>query len=198
MNNAVYFLKATIKDADATTTEYLDIIKDEIAGSERIISDLLDTVSAKPPHPEPVTIGELVCASIGNCRITDSVRVSMELPDSLPMVKVDAQQMEQAFSNLINNAVNAMQDGGILTINAQEDKEGRALRVTVSDTGIGIAPENMEKIFQPLFTTKARGIGLGLAAVKNLIGANGGRVDVASQLGKGATFTVTLPAEAGD
>ncbi len=197
MNNAVYYLNTTLSGADETTKEYLDIIKEEISGAERIVSDLLDTVSTTTPHPEPATFGELIPLSIDRCQITDNIRVAAELSDSLPKVRVDTHQMKQVFMNLINNAVDAMQEGGTLTINAQEDKENRALRVTVSDTGVGITPENMEKMFQPLFTTKARGIGLGLTVVKNLIEANGGRVDVASQLGKGTTFTITLPAEEG-
>ncbi len=192
MNNAVYFLKTTLSEADETTTEYLGIIHDEIACAERIVSDLLDSVRTKPPHPEPVSIAELINKSVDNCRITENIIMALELPDSLPMVRVDTQQMKQVFVNLINNAVDAMPEGGTLAINAQEDKENRALRITVSDTGTGIAPENMEKLFQPLFTTKARGIGLGLTVVKNLAEANGGRVAVESGLGEGTKFTVVL------
>ena len=93
--------------------------------------------------------------------------------------------------NLVRNAYQAMPDGGDLTINAQGKKNKVAL--SISDTGCGIPEKEIEKIFEPLFTTKANGIGLGLAIVKNLVDANGGTIEVESEEGKGSTFTVVLP-----
>jgi signal transduction histidine kinase len=102
--------------------------------------------------------------------------------------------MQQVFGNLVSNAIDAMPDGGALEIRARDDVQAKAIVISVRDTGSGITPENMARLFQPLFTTKARGIGLGLVVAKNLIEANGGTVKVESKEGHGTLVTVTLPA----
>jgi signal transduction histidine kinase len=99
--------------------------------------------------------------------------------------------MGQVIENLITNAVQAMPTGGSLAIRGGRDNEGM-IGLEVADTGEGISPENMEKLFQPLFTTKAKGIGLGLVVCKNLVEANGGRIEVESMPGKGTTINVIL------
>ena len=197
MNNAVYFLQAMLTDADDTTREYLGIIKDEISGAERIVSDLLDSVRTKPPRPEKVMVRDIVSMSTGKCAIPGNVELHTVYPETLLALSIDPLQIKQVFINLINNAVDAMPNGGTLDIKAEEDKGRSEIRVSVRDTGMGIAPENMEKLFQPLYTTKARGIGLGLAVVKNLTEANGGRVEVESTQGAGTSFTVILPVMGG-
>jgi signal transduction histidine kinase len=104
--------------------------------------------------------------------------------------------MEQVLGNLTTNACQAMAEGGKLTISAQPVALGDgqpAVSIRVIDTGSGITAENLKKLFEPLFTTKARGIGLGLAVSKKLAEANGGRIEVESEVGKGSTFTVYLP-----
>lgn len=195
MNNAVYYLKMVLTDDDETSREYLDIIKDEIAGAERIVSDLLDSVRTKPPRPEPTSMNVLLSTCLENCEITGNVKLSTEIPGGLPALMVDPLQMKQVFINLVNNAVEAMPEGGLLNIRAERGDDGRFVRVSIRDTGAGVSEEDMERLFQPLFTTKARGIGLGLTVVKNLTEANGGAVEVESMPGSGTTFTLTLPIE---
>jgi len=195
MSNAVYYLKTVLPGADETVKEYLNIIKGEINNSERIISDLIDFTRTKVPQVRSVTVKELISQSLGKCVVPEGVTLQLEIPDTLPMVNVDPHQMGQVFQNLITNGIQAMPEGGLLTIQAKEDREDGTVEISVTDTGVGIKPENMAKIFQPLFTTKARGIGLGLIVSKNLVEANGGRIGVESELGKGTTFTVVLPEE---
>jgi PAS domain S-box-containing protein len=192
MSNAVYFLQTVLSDADATTKEYLGIIKGEIAASERIVSDLLDSVRTKLPQAGMVGVRQLVEQVLGKLTVPPSVAVTLDIPDTLPPVQVDAMQIHQVFRNLISNGMEAMPEGGTLEIRAVE--AGDRVSIDVCDTGVGIAPEQLGNLFQPLFTTKARGIGLGLVVVKNLTEANGGKVEVQSEVGKGTTFTVTLPA----
>jgi signal transduction histidine kinase len=108
-------------------------------------------------------------------------------------VFVDSQQIGQVLTNLVTNAYQAMPTGGKLTIQGEVAKD--YVRILVTDTGRGISPENIQKIFEPLFTTKAKGIGLGLAVSKNMVEANGGTIEVASREGKGSTFTINLPTE---
>ncbi len=191
MNNAVYFLQTVLADADATTKEYLGIIKDEIADAERIVSDLLDAVRTKPPHPEVIEVAELIEQTLRKCDIPAAVSVKLDIPQTLPRVRVDPMHLHQVMWNLITNAVEAMPQGGTLEIRAVEERQ--ALRISVKDSGSGMTPEQQAKLFQPLFTTKSRRVGLGLVVVKNLTQANGGGVEVQSEAGKGSVFTVMLP-----
>jgi signal transduction histidine kinase len=215
MSNAVYFLKTVLAEGDETTKEYLGIIEQEIVNSERIITDLLDFARTRPPRTKVVTARELLDESLGKCAFPESVVLQAEIPDTLPAFKVDPLQMGQVLQNLIANAIQAMPQGGVLKIAARRAHSVGAglvpaqsgypqgvplqdfVEISVEDSGVGIAPENMKKLFQPLFTTKAKGIGLGLVVCKNLVQANGGRIGVASEPGEGTTFTVALPAEGG-
>jgi signal transduction histidine kinase len=193
MSNAVYFLQTMLEKADDSVKEYLGIIRDEIARSERIVAVLMDAVRTRPPEPARQEVAELVGQALRKCAVPSGVRVALDVPDSLPAVWVDEAQMHTVFENLIANAVDAMPQGGVLEIQAAVEG-GREVVVGVRDTGSGIMPEDMARIFEPLFTTKARGIGLGLVVVQNLIQANGGTVKVESEAGKGTLVTVTLPA----
>jgi len=218
MNNAVYFLKTVLPESDETVREYLNMIKGEIDNSERIISDLLDFSRTKTPQIRPITAHELLSISLGKCSIPENVDIEMDIPDALPLLTIDPFQMTQVFQNLITNACQAMPKGGELTISArivlrskfqvespeETNIEHRTLNlepdrdfieITVSDTGEGISPENMTKLFQPLFTTKAKGIGLGLVASKRLTESNGGNISVESRQGEGTMFNVLLPCE---
>ncbi len=193
MSNAVFFLQTVLADADDSTKEYLGIIRDEIGSSERIVSDLLDSVRTKPPQPERVEAGELIAQTLRKCSVPPCVAVRLEIAEALPPLRVDPLQLQQVLRNLISNAVEAMPEGGTLEISALENPPGSSVTIAVRDSGSGMAPEVLAKLFQPLFTTKARGIGLGLVVVKNLTEANGGSVQVQSEAGKGSRFAVTLP-----
>lgn len=193
MNNAVYFLQAVLTDADEITKEYLGIIKSEIADAERIVSDLLDAVRTKPPRTGTVEMAEVIGQALRKCDIPASVIIKMDIPQTLPLVRADPMHLHQVFWNLIANAVEAMPEGGELKIIAGENPVAKTVTVSIQDSGCGITPEQQAKLFQPLFTTKARRVGLGLAVVKNLTQANGGSVKAESAPGKGSTFTVTLP-----
>jgi signal transduction histidine kinase len=199
MNNAVYFLQIVLADADETTREYLGIIKDEIADAERIVSDLLDAAArTKPPQLEMVDVAALIEQTLGKCDVPSTVTVRMNIPATLPAIRVDPGQMQQVFWNLITNGLEAMVDGGMLEISADEDQAAKTVTVSIKDSGRGIGPEDQAKLFQPMFTTKARRVGLGLAVVKNLTQANGGSVGVESVPGKGSTFFVVLTSDKGD
>jgi len=115
-------------------------------------------------------------------------------------VNVDPRQINQILENLVVNAFQAMPEGGRLTIHGEiEEKIDRSyISLSVGDTGSGISKENMRKLFEPLFTTKPRGIGLGLAVCRKLIEANDGWIEVQSEEGKGSLFTIHLPAATPD
>lgn len=193
MSNAIFLLKMTQAKADQTTREYLDIIAKEIDNSTRIITDLLDFARTKTPHVKMVSVDALIDMSSKKCTIPENVKFQKDVPQGLPMLKVDPQQMEQVLINLLTNGIQAMPEGGSLCIAAR--REGDALSISIRDSGLGITPENMKKLFQPLFTTKPRGIGLGLVVCKNIVDANSGTIKVESEPGRGTTFTVVLPTE---
>ncbi len=197
MSNAVYFLKSVLP-ADETTKEYLGIIEGEIAESERIVADLLDAVRTKPPQFETAGAAELAERALRKCDIPAAVIVHLDIPETLSPLRVDPKQMQQVLRNLIRNGIEAMPDGGDLQISAVEDKPAHSLRISVTDSGAGIAPEHRARLFQPLFTTKARRVGLGLAVVKNLTQVNHGSVDMQSEPGKGSSFSITLPTDGSD
>jgi PAS domain S-box-containing protein len=213
INNAVYFLKTIITDANDTVKEYLDIIKQEIDNSEHIITDLLDFARTKPPNAQSVAISATINQCLKKYFLPGNITIDINFPETLSLLWADPSQLEQIFQNLITNAVQAMPDGGILRIsarqipcpepqfNGKDNTESRTINISpgtdyieisVEDTGKGILPENMKKLFQPLFTTKAKGIGLGLVACKNLVEANGGRIGVTSTT-EGTVFTVSFP-----
>ena len=198
MNNAVYFLQTVLVDADETTREYLGIIKEEIGDAERIVSDLLDAVRTKPPQPEMVAVAGLIEHVLRKCAMPSSIPVRIDISDTLPAIRVDPRQMHQVLCNLITNAVEAMPEGGVLEISALADPAAKSVTIAFKDSGSGIGPEQRAKLFQPMFTTKARRVGLGLAVVKNLTRANDGSVGVESAPGEGSRFFVTLPSDAGD
>jgi signal transduction histidine kinase len=115
----------------------------------------------------------------------------LDLTDNNVILRADVDKIKRIFVNLIKNSVEAMPEGGKLTIKSKATKE--KVRIVFSDTGPGISKEVLDKIFVPLFTTKAKGMGLGLAICKRIVEAHGGSITAESALGKGTTFTVTLP-----
>jgi PAS domain S-box-containing protein len=191
INSAIYYLKMVQPDADDNIRQYHAMIEQEVQNAKKIINDLLDFVRGIPAHREPVSVPDLVQHVLEQCPVPPSVQVALKLPIDLPKIYADPYQMEQVLGNLLVNACQAMGAGGKLTILARQQREMVAL--TVKDTGTGITPENIPKLFEPLFTTKSKGIGLGLTVSKKLINANDGRIEVQSKPGKGSAFTVTLP-----
>ncbi len=122
----------------------------------------------------------------------EGITVLEKISKALPKTLIDPGQARQIFSNIINNAIQAMPDGGKLTIRSKMPGPDR-VEISISDTGIGIPEENMKKLFEPLFTTRARGIGLGLSLTRSMVEANGGKIGVKSTKGEGTTFKVVLP-----
>ena len=121
------------------------------------------------------------------------VTVRTDLPDDLPPMRADGEMLRNCISNFVTNAAQAMPDGGAITIGASYDREQKCFVLTFSDEGCGIREEDLPKIFQPWYTSKEAGIGLGLAITERIIREHGGKISVTSAAGKGTTFTVELP-----
>jgi signal transduction histidine kinase len=195
MTNAVYFLEMVQPNAEPVVKEYHALLRSQIGLSEKIVSDLLDFARIKPPRRESVPLTRLIDDQLSRVSVPEDIRVVRELAAGLPHVHVDPVQIGQVVLNLLVNAVQAMEEqGGVLTLRGSID-DGR-VRLDVIDTGPGVKPELQEKIFEALFTTKARGIGLGLAVSRSLAEANHGKLSLTSKPGEGATFTLIVPAVA--
>jgi C4-dicarboxylate-specific signal transduction histidine kinase len=196
MTNALYYLEAVLTDATPGVKDYLGILKTQVTLSEKIIGDLLDFARVKPPRRETVRAHQLVDDQLARAGSTEGITIEHDFPPGLPPVDVDPVQIGQVLLNLITNAIQAMGDkGGTLSLRAALEGAGQ-LRLDVADTGGGIAPENAAHIFEPLFTTKARGIGLGLAVSRTLMQSNGGDITFTSTPGAGTTFSIRLPVSA--
>jgi PAS domain S-box-containing protein len=207
ISNAVYFLKMVQADASDKIKEYLDTIERETRISEKIVTDLLDFTRVESAQRAPVSVSQLVHIALERFPAPESVQVVLDLPANLPNAYADSQHVVQVLGNLVLNAYQAMNDGGKLTVIGHQSSgttplitdtstalsTGNWILITVRDTGSGISPENIKKLFEPLFTTRTQGIGLGLAVSKKLIEANGGRIEVESEVGVGSTFTLYLP-----
>jgi len=195
ITSAIYLLKIIQKDADGETKEYLDFIEKETIISNQIIADLLGFASNSSAESESVSVSDFVRQTLERYPPPTAVEVTIDIPPDLPLVYIDTRQMTQVLGNLTDNACQAMPEGGKLVIHGQlaGSCDQRFVAVSVCDTGVGIQPENMAKLFEPLFTTKPKGIGLGLVVCKKLTEANNGRIEVQSGPGQGSTFTLFLP-----
>jgi signal transduction histidine kinase len=193
MTNAVYYLGAVLKQAPAEVAEYLGILRTQINLAEKIVGDLLDFARIKPPQTETVSIRQIVDDQLQRVGPLDGVTVQHDFPADLPSVRVDRIQIGQVVLNLITNALQSMNGNGAnITFRGRRGENG-FVRLEVIDSGIGMTSEQLAKLFEPLFTTKARGIGLGLAVSRGLVQANGGVISAESRSGAGTTMSVSLP-----
>jgi signal transduction histidine kinase len=170
--------------------KWLSLVEGEIEYMDKIVSDLQDYAVPLKPDLSQVNIAQLLKDVLSKTQIPSNVNVSVHVEEGLQLM-IDRSLMKRIFSNLITNAVQAMPEGGELTVDASKSDE-EAL-VSFHDTGVGIPQEDFSRLFNPFFTTKAKGQGLGLAVCKRLVEAHGGEITVKSKLGEGATFTIRLP-----
>ncbi len=192
IKNAAYFLSMVLEEPELEVKETLDILEREVATSERIISSLLDFARPKSLTRRKMDINEILEGVLSGADMPENIEMVSQLDETLPVILADPDQLNQVFGNLILNAIQAMLEGGQLVIKS-EISSPEWVSVSFIDGGVGISEENLNKLFEPLFTTKARGIGLGLAVVKTIVEGHGGTIEVESEVGKGSTFTVRLP-----
>jgi signal transduction histidine kinase len=196
IKNTAYFLDMVLEEPDPKVKEMLEILEKKVDTCERIISSLLDFARVKSPTRRKVDIKEMVQETLSRIAVPESVEVVSQLNGTLPAILADPAQLGQVFGNIILNATQAMPDGGQLIVESQVPNP-EWVAVSFTDTGVGIPEENLGRLFEPLFTTKAKGIGLGLAVTKTLVEGHGGSIEVESKVGKGSTFTVRLPISVG-
>lgn len=174
-------------------------IESAATNSSKIVRSLLDFARQSEPVLKPVALKDVidqVMSLVGHQAEMKKIKVVRD-DTPTPMVMADSGQLQQVLVNLTVNAIQAMKDDGVMAIRSSAGND-RWVKVSVQDTGCGIPPENMDKLFTPFFTTKqeVKGVGLGLAVSYGIIERHGGRIEVQSEVGKGSTFTVYLPAHA--
>ena len=185
---------------DHPVREDLNEIQQAAERCKIIVEDLLNlSRQPKEKEKERLELNKVIGATLPLMRLRmkeGGVQLVEELDDGMPPVKGNAGQIQQVLINLLTNALHAMPQGGEVRLSTVAVQHSRAVDIIVEDHGIGIPPNNLPKIFDPFFTTKraGEGAGLGLAISRNLIWEHGGTIDVKSEIGKGSTFRVRLPA----
>ena len=192
IKNAAYYIKSKLPD-DPKLQKHIAIMEKEITNSDKIISDLLGFSRTRPPTIVPSDINKVVEDTLEAVEIPENVNLVKKLGADLPNAMADPDQIRQVFVNFGLNAIQAMPEGG--RFNIATGKKDDFIEVEFTDTGCGIPEENTKKLYDPFFTTKARGIGLGLAVSRGIIERHNGSIEVKSEVGKGTTFVVKLPVE---
>jgi two-component system, sporulation sensor kinase E len=175
-------------------SQYLAVINEEVDRLNRIVVDFLFAVKPMDTRLEDGNINQVITELLDFVRPEleqAGVKIESDLSASVPMLRIDARFIKQALLNLIKNAVSAMPEGGSLRV--QTLRSGDSVQIRVSDTGTGIPEQIMDKIFEPYFSTKPFGTGLGLTIVFKIVKEHFGDISVSSKPGEGATFTITLP-----
>lgn len=182
-----------------TTSPARSVVKEvrqEIARINQIVSDLLQTARPHPPRIRKSDLNTTVehAVMLGRQQaLAKSISITLQKDSSLPEVEHDSDQVHQVLLNLLLNALQAIDHDGKISVTVKS--RGSMAVVEVSDNGRGIPPEQLPHIFRPFFTTKGDGTGLGLSLARRIVEDHHGRIDVASTVGKGTTFTVILPLE---
>ena len=196
INNAIYYLKRRLgasefAKANPRIGQFLQIAEEEVQHSNAIISDLMSFARVGVPSLSPTNLGEAVGNALSTMEIRGNIHIVKQLASDLPAVMADEEQFYRVLINLANNAQDAMPDGGELTISTLKVDEHA--EIAFGDTGVGISADDMRKIFEPLFTTKTKGTGLGLAVSQQIVAKHGGSILATSSPGEGTTFTVRVP-----
>ena len=174
--------------------QYLGVAKGEISRLDYIITQFLSAIRPTAPQFKPASLNEAVQKTLELLRPeieNRGLHVKMRLARQLPITPIDATQMQQVLVNLIKNAMHAMSKGGTLTLQTGEGAAG--IWVSIADTGGGIPQEQINRIFEPFYTTKKKGSGLGLMIVQRIVRAHDGRIELESQVGRGTMFRIWLP-----
>ena len=196
--NTIHLARESMKMDEVSPTERhlrleraLDTIREQADFMNKIVSDLQDYARQTKPTFVEYDMQTLINETLSSISISKAVEVSSTVEPDLPKLNVDPSLLRRAFTNIVTNALQAMPDGGKLRIKAWRSE--KLATVSFQDTGKGISEDVKAKMFSPLFTTKEKGVGLGLAVTRRLVESHRGEIKVTSKLGEGTTFTVEIP-----
>jgi two-component system NtrC family sensor kinase len=188
--SAYYVKKKTEGNGDEKLSAMIKYIEDSVKYSDKIIRDLLDYSGEQKVAFSETDPSSLIKQALSRTAIPEKIKLNDKTEDN-PKIQVDVDALKRVIRNLINNAFDAMPDGGTLTITSKKNKDN--LEIKFADTGVGIPREKMERLWTPFVTTKAKGMGLGLPMCKRIVDAHHGNMLVETQSGKGTTVTLLLP-----
>ncbi len=198
IRNAVYYLKRKVAADDPKVAEYLGLLEREVGVSERIINNLLEVTRPREPAREPVNLASAVAEAVARMHVP-GVRCHCSVPAAL-VVHADPVQLRQVLDNLLKNAQEALArqpSAGPGEVRVEASGVPGAALLTVRDNGPGVAAEHRASLFEPLFSTKPRGTGLGLWVCRQIVERHGGAVRLLDEAGPGAAFEVRLPLSEG-
>jgi PAS domain S-box-containing protein len=184
---------------DGKKKEWLQMMTSEASRVKKIVQSLLEFARRKEPEFANLNVNEIVesvMTLIGNQARTHNVQTKCDLGTGLPFVMGDASQLQQVFMNVAINAIEAMDESGTLTVTTRGVKE-QFVEIAFLDTGCGVREEHIPRLFEPFFSTKKQGTGLGLSISHGIVASHGGDIQVKSELDKGTTVVITLPARKG-
>ncbi len=190
VKTSVYYLLNARNPRPEKTSEHLNRIEHHVGVADSVITTLSNFAKMPLPDLRPISLEQCVREALENNPLPPNIPVTFDFPPALPSALGDMDQLRIVFANLIRNARDAMPQGGQLLITGQTTAEG--VEVAIRDSGVGISRENLNRIMEPLYSTKARGLGLGLALSSAILAKNRGSLRVVSEPGQGSTFTVRL------
>ena len=187
--------------ADHPDREVLEDLRCEVRRIEKVLTDLLAYARPKPPHFGPASLKEMMTRALQIARQqtgNKKVEFSIQIPSSLPVFRMDSEKLQQVLLNLILNAIQAIEGAGVIGVTAalhpsEVPNLPDVVEISISDTGRGIPPENIQRIFRPFYTTRAGGTGLGLSLCRRIVSQHGGTVTVQSEEKRGSRFVIRLP-----
>jgi signal transduction histidine kinase len=191
ITGAAYYLNTKLGPKLGTREKEMPaIIEKSIRYSDKMVNDLLEYSRELRLELVEADARSITRDALAHMTVPKGIRIA-DSTGNEPKIWVDAEKMRRVFLNLVQNAFDAMPEGGTLTIASQ--KSNGNLQISFVDSGVGMKKEIVKNLCNPLFTTKAKGMGLGLSVAKRFVEGHGGSIRVESQPGKGSTFTVTLP-----
>jgi PAS domain S-box-containing protein len=191
IQNACYYLKMKFgASKDEKIRKIFEVVDKEISHANNIIKDLLDFSRVKKPDLKKVDLISAIQDALAQLKFPENITCTTKFSEA-PIIEADPDQLRRVLQNIALNGIQAMPDGGELIVSTRKNSD--FVEVAFTDTGVGIPEENMSRLFTPLFTTKAQGVGLGLAICKNIVEAHNGKIEVESKVGEGSTFTIKLP-----
>ncbi|MGA1796079.1 MAG: response regulator [bacterium] len=191
IQNSVYYLKTHIQTDNPKIEKYFRIMDEEVEIAHKIIDDFLTFTKGRPLELRSANINNVIKKVIDLIRIPENIETNLDVQKDLPDIKVDRDHIQQVLVNMINNAIQSMPHGGKLTLSSRRD--GEYVIIDINDTGGGISEEDQGHLFEPFFSKKKKGTGLGLVICKFLVERHKGKITVESTLGKGTSFSVHLP-----
>ncbi|HOL05154.1 MAG TPA: PAS domain S-box protein [Syntrophorhabdaceae bacterium] len=186
-------------DFDGNDKRRMEIIIQELSRLERILDEMLDFAKPIKLNLAMVSVNQIIdsCLDVLDVKIREkSIEIKKRYSKSIPSISMDYERMEQAIINIFLNSIEALPKKGLIEIETKMDSRGKNIKINIGDNGPGISQENLPYIFDPFFSIKKKGTGLGLTNVKRIVEAHGGSVEVGLRRPKGVVFTITMPVRA--